>query len=63
MVLASVAPAVSFVLGVWTRGGPSACDCHCNFSGLPAADARLIELLQRQLDRCGPANLTCAPCP
>lgn len=49
--------------GLQLLSGPhrQTCECVCEHRTQPA-DARLIELLQRQLDRCGPANLT-SPAP
>ena len=34
--------------------------CVCDIQG-PSVDLAVVELLQRQLDRCGPANLTQPP--
>ena len=52
--------AVSHAFALWgSRGGG---DCRCVFEG-QGIDAQVLGLLQRQLDRCGPANLTCPSCP
>ena len=40
--------------------GGSSPRCVCEVKG-PSVDLAIIELLQRQLDRCGPANLTQHP--
>ena len=37
--------------------GGSSTRCVCEIKG-PSVDLAVIDLLQRQLDRCGPANLT-----
>ena len=37
--------------------GGSSARCVCEIKG-PSVDLAIIDLLQRQLDRCGPANLT-----
>ncbi|CAK0877963.1 unnamed protein product [Prorocentrum cordatum] len=47
-----------------TSGGLAAggrCDCHCEWSAAP--DQGLLQLLQRQLDRCGPEHLLGQVCP
>ena len=44
------------------RGSRAGGDCRCVFEG-QGIDAQVLGLLQRQLDRCGPANLTCPACP
>ena len=52
--------AVSHAFALWgSRGGG---DCRCVFEG-QGIDNQVLGLLQRQLDRCGPANLTCPSCP
>ena len=52
--------AVSHAFALWgLRAGG---DCRCVFEG-QGIDAQVLGLLQRQLDRCGPANLTCSACP
>ncbi|CAK0884493.1 unnamed protein product, partial [Prorocentrum cordatum] len=46
------------------RGGLAAggrCDCHCEWAAAP--DQGLLQLLQRQLDRCGPEQLHGQVCP
>ena len=58
----AVHSAVSFLFGAWSSSG--ACKCECTFHDASRGDERLVALLQRQLDRCGPANLTgAAPAP
>ena len=52
--------AVSHAFALW--GARSGGDCRCVFEG-QGIDAQVLGLLQRQLDRCGPANLTCPACP
>ena len=46
-------------LSSWWAGRE--CICHCECAGSP--DAAVLSLLDKQLQRCGPANLTVAPAP
>ena len=47
--------------GLLTRREAS---CHCHYSGEgTGVDERVLELLARQLDRCGPEELRGIPCP
>ena len=53
-------PAVALWLGqFWSSDS-----CTCNFTGeVCHVSEQIIELLRGQLDRCGPAQLSCPPCP
>lgn len=41
---------------------PSDVRCFSEVQG-PGIDTGVLDLLRRQLDRCGPSNLTCPACP
>ncbi|CAK0881157.1 unnamed protein product [Prorocentrum cordatum] len=58
------APSVTSSVVAGAIGGLAAggrCDCHCEWSAAP--DQGLLQLLQRQLDRCGPEQLHGQVCP
>ena len=49
---ASVLQFVPAVVSLWPRS--SVCECRCHLE----ADNRVLQILEKQLDRCGPANLS-----
>ena len=53
--LAAALSAQTFCLQLF---GPARCECVCGAAA--SGDDRAFQLLERQLDRCGPANLTAA---
>lgn len=57
----SVVSGIALGIGTWLAAPDTRCRCECHLGGATSADEKLIALLQRQLDRCGPANLTAAP--
>ena len=64
MALAALSPAIVTV-GAWLLGrsqpAPVVCHCECGQTNPEAAGA--LQLLERQLARCGPENLAGAPAP
>ena len=58
--------AAAVAVAGWVAGslGPRSHYCHCVVEGnLCALNEQVLGLLQGQLDRCGPAQLSCPPCP
>lgn len=53
-----LAQAAGYAVGWWGSGGQR-CFCSCDVTG--SVDRDLIAVLQRQLDRCGPDQLTAPP--
>ena len=53
-----IAAAISYVplLSLFAR---SSCDCHCSFE----SDGKVLSILEKQLERCGPEQLTRTPPP
>lgn len=53
--------------GTWLTAQPArSCECLCNLTLSNEPDSGLLNVIQRQLDRCGPEHLTlpaCPPCP
>ena len=53
-------------VGSWLTAPARTCECFCNLTLSAAPDSGLLNVIQRQLDRCGPEHLTlpaCPPCP
>lgn len=59
--LQSALSGLALGIGSWLTSSDTRCRCECHIGGVSSPDDRIIGLLQRQLDRCGPANLTAAP--
>lgn len=47
----------SHVLGSWLSGQGKGCHCSCHL-GQSETDSRVLDILQHQLERCGPENLS-----
>ena len=48
---------ISHVLGSWLSGQNKGCHCSCHL-GQSETDSRVLDILQHQLERCGPENLS-----
>ena len=48
---------ISHVIGSWLAGRNQGCHCSCHL-GQTETDSRVLDILQHQLERCGPENLS-----
>ena len=48
---------ISHILGFWLSGQNKGCHCSCHL-GQSETDSRVLDILQHQLERCGPENLS-----
>ena len=47
----------------WLWGVDRECVCRVDLAGAPEPSGAILDLLRAQLERCGPGQLQCPPCP